>query len=119
MGTRVPDLRGLFLRGHGGQSHNQNNGSTIGFSSTLHQSGGLGQIQGDAIRPITGRFYARTDGVYSWSGAFTKMPPNSTQSPGVTISQGVGDFDSSRVTPTASEIRPVNIAVRYLIKAMR
>jgi hypothetical protein len=26
-------------------------------------------------------------------------------------------FTASRVTPTASEIRPVNMAVRYLIRA--
>lgn len=29
------------------------------------------------------------------------------------------DFDSSRVTPTSQENRPVNTAVRYLIRALR
>jgi hypothetical protein len=65
------------------------------------------------------RYVALTDGITS--GAFAKdavlrqqgyMGDNINQkSHGVT-------FDISRVTPTASEIRPVNTAVRYLIRAL-
>ena len=40
MGGQVPDLRGLFLRGHGGNS------------------AALGEPQGDAIRNVTGRVFS-------------------------------------------------------------
>ena len=53
LGGQVPDLRGLFLRGYGSQVHSQNNGSTVGITSTTHSSGALGQVQGDALRPVT------------------------------------------------------------------
>ena len=39
MGGQVPDLRGLFLRGYGAQSHAQNNGSTVG-KRPLHTAPG-------------------------------------------------------------------------------
>ena len=53
LGGQVPDLRGMFLRGYGSQAHAQNNGSTVGITTTTHSSGALGQVQGDALRPIT------------------------------------------------------------------
>ena len=50
----MPDLRGLFLRGHGSQTHSQNNGTEIGITTTIHSSGVLGGIQGDAARNLYG-----------------------------------------------------------------
>ena len=50
VGGQVPDLRGLFLRGHGGNS------------------AGLGEQQGDAIRNVHGTFGQH--GSASASGAF-------------------------------------------------
>ncbi len=47
VGGTVPDFRGLFLRGHGAQASNH-------YGIVTHQSAGLGQLQGDAIRNITG-----------------------------------------------------------------
>jgi hypothetical protein len=97
----TPDYRGIFLRGLGGNSAS------------------LGELQGDAIRNITGNFNATDNN--SWNinanGVFY----------GQTI--GAGDrgdeageykkyyFDASRVVPTANENRPINKAVRYFIKA--
>ena len=97
----TPDYRGVFLRGLGGNSAS------------------LGELQGDAIRNITGNFNATDNN--SWNinanGVFY----------GQTI--GAGDqgseageykkyyFDTSRVVPTAEENRPINKAVRYFIKA--
>ena len=99
----MPDLRGLFLRGHGGQS------------------AALGIKQGDAIRNITGAFNegwtaqpieisgvfkpAFNAGYLGWNGAgWCDMPRGFI-------------FDASRVVPTAEENRPVNMSVRYLIRA--
>ena len=97
----TPDYRGIFLRGLGGNSAS------------------LGELQGDAIRNITGNFNATDNN--SWNinanGVFY----------GQTIGAGdQGDeageykkyyFDASRVVPTANENRPINKAVRYFIKA--
>ena len=103
VGPQVPDLRGLFLRGHGGNS------------------AALGVLQGDAIRNLTGSLYmiglrgtapngsfsfAENGPVYqesdSWSSAWR---------------EGALNFNAAQQVPTASENRPVNTAVRYLIRA--
>ena len=101
LGNSVPDLRGLFLRGHGGNS------------------AALGVQQGDAIRNITGEFGAKARGMWrtETSGVFA----TSGTGGGSHDSDGWGteyfQFDASRVVPTADENRPVNQAVRYLIRA--
>ena len=106
-GAKVPDLRGYFLRGLGGNS------------------AALGVSQGDAIRNITGSMPV-------WSTTFY----TNTQATGVInrkLIQDVGlkadgmldgservetlDFNASRQVPTANENRPINKAVRYLIRA--
>jgi hypothetical protein len=114
LGGQVPDLRGLFLRGYGSQVHSQNNGSTVGITSTTHSSGALGQVQGDALRPVT------SGGIHhfgsSGGGAFETRGYSDQRG-----SNGGGSMmtrlDTSRVVPTANENRPVNTAVRYLIRA--
>ena len=65
-GGTVPDLRGLFLRGYGSQQYNSG-----GYGVVFHASVALGQIQGDAIRNITGEIkggtvedYSSTSGVF-------------------------------------------------------
>lgn len=112
----VPDYRGVFLRGYG--SH-----TSTHYGNVTHTSGSLGALQGDAIRNMQGdftayqftgyhnqRYYA--SGVFSVTGGY-KFGGN----------QDAGDhsailhFEASGSTPVANEIRPINIAVRYLIKA--
>lgn len=115
VGGQVPDLRGLFLRGYGAQSHAQNNGTTIGITETLHQSGNLGQIQGDASRKIAG----------NWKVSYSTYPDGKLYSSVREGYRGGGGssagsrtyLDTSRITPTGNENRPVNMAVRYLVRA--
>jgi hypothetical protein len=117
VGSKVPDYRGLFLRGHGSQTHAQENGTTIGVTSTTHSSGTLGNVQGDTIRNITGYVDTGT-GIWSGtSGAF--QPQGKADEYTVAGSQRSDfDFDASRVVPVANENRPVNTAVRYLMRAL-
>ena len=118
MGANVPDLRGLFLRGHGTRNHSKNNGSTIGVTNTAHTSGGLGVIQGDATRNITGELGRLPEAGYPApeGGAIRIYEFHGNGQ----MEDGRGrwmNFDASRVVPVANEVRPVNMAVRYLIRA--
>ena len=101
VGGQVPDLRGLFLRGHGGNS------------------AALGVQQGDAIRNVTGTFDARVAGMWREGTGPFRVGGGGGQKVAV---DGYGypydvSFDLSRCVPTASENRPVNTAVRFLIRA--
>ena len=103
----VPDYRGVFLRGLGGNS------------------AALGALQGDAIRNITGTMGGSNSvdvGLWDYgTGVFYQFNQgrNSVANGRAWysyVSQGMG-FDASRVVPVANENRPVNKAVRYFIKA--
>jgi hypothetical protein len=118
VGAKVPDYRGLFLRGHGSQTHAQENGSTIGVTSTAHSSGALGVVQGDAIRNIEG-YAGGSDHNYGQadvSGAFFEAY-ETWGNPELGGASAVY-MDISRVTPTSNEIRPINTAVRYFMCAL-
>lgn len=101
VGSRIPDLQGVFLRGHGGNS------------------AALGVRQGDAMRQLTGTISSRYflfeegSGSFSRSGGYGRLYANNS---GGDIASDIV-FDNSRQTPTAEENRPVNQAVRYLIRA--
>ncbi len=87
LGGQVPDLRGLFLRGHGGNS------------------AALGVKQGDAIRNITGgagyiQFHQNTGsaaGAFYLSGNGGRARINGSEY------EPYLNFDASRVVPTAPE----------------
>ena len=111
--NNVPDYRGVFLRGYGTKANN-------GIS---HSSGSLGAFQNMAFpETMSGTFCAvNTDGPAP-TGPFSQI--GSYKDYGLQDNTGYGGgynkqikFDLSRVVPTGNELRPVNIAVRYLIKA--
>lgn len=120
VGPQVPDLRGLFLRGYGSQVYAQVNGTTVGVTSTLHESGQLGQVQGDAIRDIQGDAigFANSSGyAFSTSGVFDVLQGTYIGIYSVDFDNQGLRFDAARVVPTAAENRPANQAVRYLMRA--
>lgn len=93
----VPDLRGYFIRGVGGNSAE------------------LAVEQEDAIQNITGSIFYTYCNSGQVSGAFSST---------ILSEGGVGGssgwlvtyaFDASRVVPTADENRPINKAVNYVI----
>lgn len=120
--STLPDYRGLFLRGYGYSTHQQINGTIYGTTSTLHLSGDVGETQGDAIRNIYGTLpcsgeYGGTMQSY-FSGAFGWKTPASYIGKGsyYSTSASGGYFQASRVAATDVENRPVNTAVRYMIR---
>ena len=116
IGAKTPDFRGLFLRGYGQQT-------TDHFGTVNHSSGKLGVTQGDSIRSGTG--YGELElfcagAIVRKSGVFSKSYTSSRsrdQSGWSGAPNGIVIFDMSTNTPTSNEIRPVNTAVRYLIRS--
>ena len=102
MQQNPPDYRGVFLRGLGGNSAT------------------LGELQGDAIRNITGYFGRIDDNMGDYvNGAFyLKIAKGWDWSSYATDTNSqILYFDASRVVPVAVENRPINKSVRYFIKA--
>ena len=122
-GATVPDLRGLFLRGQGGNA------------------AGLGSIQEDAGRNVWGDIavtpslagdvnvqafgenVTESDGAFSLSTAY-RTAIRDQNGDGAVTAIGI-HFNASRVwgaahttDAIAGEFRPVNRAVRYLIRAL-
>ena len=110
LGNSVPDLRGLFLRGHGARTSSH-------YGTVLHRSGELGMIQGDAIRNITGSSGDSPNSGAYYYGALAGGAGGARKFAGEGLrGRSAINFDASRVVPTAEENRPVNTAVRYLIR---
>ena len=116
--SHTPDYRGMFLRGLGSQSFSQLNGSRNGVTSTVYSSGDIGDIQGDAIRNITGALHMGHLDFYLGNGVFSYQYGNVANYGVAEWSKTVGIYlDASYMVPVADENRPINKAVRYLIKA--
>lgn len=103
VGATVPDLRGLFLRGQGGNA------------------AALGNVQQDAGKEFSGSFLLTSGGPATTSGGFTQRyvggrGDDTNGKYGFTeISfSGAGAWGAEHV---ADEFRPINRAVRYLIRA--
>ena len=116
VGSRLPDYRGIFLRGHGSQVSTH-------YGTVIHASAGLGELQGDAIREIWADMSEQIAMGSSEiiSGAMYYGIPHATGAhPRGSSSDWMkrgANFYASRITPVADEIRPVNRSVKYLIRA--
>ena len=113
VGSRVPDYRGIFLRGQGSQTSTH-------YGTVTHSSAALGQLQGDGIRTIWGTFVGGDwSGHNNQGGSSGALWPsgNAGVQEGNRYDQIRYSFDVSRVTPVVGEVRPVNRAVRYLIRS--
>lgn len=114
VGPRVPDYRGIFLRGLGSQTSTH-------YGSVTHSSAALGQLQGDGIREIWGSVSGTSNrGVFgsAYSGAFSVSGSAHGPSRDGDWSQGnTLTFQASQTTPVVGEIRPANRSVKYLIRA--
>ena len=114
IGATVPNYQGVFLRGYGGQT-------SYHYGAVGHWSAGLGELQGDGIREIWGElsYLPRSlDGEVGQSGslAFWNEGRNQWMNDAGKAPSGAMNFYASRSTPVVSEVRPVNRAVRYLIR---
>lgn len=102
-GSSLPDLRGCFIRGLGGNS------------------AAIGVVQGDAIRNITGDTPGGSGArvpASSYTGAFSLSEKEAGRiSTGENWGLLTATFDASRVVPTANENRPRNISFLYIVKA--
>lgn len=112
VGSTVPDYRGIFLRGQGSQTSTH-------YGTVTHSSAALGQLQGDGIRTIWGTFVGGDWSGHDKGGSSGAFWPagNAGVQEGDDYNQIRYSFDVSRVTPVVGEVRPVNRAVRYLIRA--
>ena len=115
IGWNVPNYQGVFLRGYGGQT-------SYHYGAVGHWSAGLGELQGDGIREIWGElsYLPRSrDGDVGQSGslAFWNEGRSQWMNDAGWAQSGAMNFYASRSTPVVGEVRPVNRAVRYLIRA--
>lgn len=124
----VPDYRGVFLRGYGSCTSTH-------YNTVTHTSGALGILQGDCSRHLYGKnaalWEAETGYGINATGIFQFVPStdglNSQASNEAAGARGMGShvygirwwvFDNSKETPVDNEYRPINKAVRYLIRAI-
>ncbi|OPZ77953.1 MAG: Phage Tail Collar Domain protein [Alphaproteobacteria bacterium ADurb.Bin438] len=96
----IPDYRGKFLRGMGGNSISN-----------------MSETQNDAIRNITGGGFGGGHGGATLNGAFYKSDNTINAAHGGGYNNyGILYFDASKVVPTANENRPINQAINFFIK---
>ena len=106
---KLPDLRGVFIRG-------------LDNGAELDPNRGILSFQDDAIRNIYGEISPISESFGAnpiATGAFRYFEKHTDHTP-IHIDVGcVGGvtFDASRVVPTANETRPRNLAFMYIVKA--
>ena len=123
LGTNtVPDMRGLFPRCVGQQEMSVTiNGVT---TAQTFDGGSVGDKSADGIRNISGTFYGYDAGYVNTMRGDGSLFVSSGNAGRQSSSNGDArdsnytmDFDASKVVPVATENKPVNISLRFLIKA--
>jgi microcystin-dependent protein len=99
----LPDLRGEFVRGW---DHGKGTDSGRAFASS----------QTDALQNITGSFEVIRSAIANANGPFTSTTIPGAAAGGGTIDGGRVTFNASLAARTATETRPRNIALMYIIK---
>ena len=113
----TPNFQGMFLRGAGNQTVTHGSYGSVSHGTTL------GQVQGDTIRNINGTFSTESLNYVYGGGAFQGLGIDKTQGDGGSWGAGsyngnqVIKFDASLTVPISKENRPVNVGVKYIIKA--
>jgi len=124
-GTNLPDYRGVFLRGYGSVNSSfswSDNQGTARSVSTAHTSGAIGVVQADTMRKVVGQVGYGMNAIFTHvSGVFFGVPKTGALRTDYSIVADDfpyrrAEFDISRIVPVSNEIRPVNKAVRYIIK---
>lgn len=122
VGSKIPDLRGEFIRG-------------LDRGRGIDANRVLGTAQGDAIRNLAGQFdilstniptnLPNTRPIITYADGIFNIGPTLTTSPGIdmTSATSYGDrtvftmkIDASTSVPVANENRPRNVAMNYIIK---
>ena len=109
MGGKVPDLRGLFLRGHGGNSA----GLGTRQDESVYIAPGSAQISIASQIYVVKAGYPGTAGNHDRPVGVDVLAPRNADG-------GSGTFQIKgpmSITSSANETRPANQAVRYLVRA--
>ncbi|AKL97573.1 putative bacteriophage tail fiber protein, e14 prophage [Endomicrobium proavitum] len=120
---RLPDFRGMFLRGNGSYKDGLPIPHPSFSTSTIYVSAPLGSLQGDSIRGI----YGVVANVQSQQSATVPTPATNPPNVFTSVVRYTGNsaggspaydlyFNASRVVPTSNENIPINYSVNYYIK---
>jgi microcystin-dependent protein len=117
----LPDLEGRFLRGaDNGATVDPDAGTRVPLGSGV--ANGVGSLQDDAIRNITGSidgfldvgvFNRTNSGAFTWTGATDRFTTSATSNTNAALGM---NFSAANSVTTAADNRPSNCSVNYIIK---